>query len=551
MIDGQNGNECDIFQNSRQPDIEMLGSLFASVSNDCSQFAERAQKNAKIRLCKWPGLSDDGRKWGSERNPAFPWNGASDTRPFTVDAIINENVAHKINAMRLGSVTAVPIGCAGAQDAGTARELIKWLTSPSKMREFRSEIIKCANWSEEAGLAVLGFYWERSSQVRWKTAYPNELIENSPATAQYVAAAGKPIDDNGDLLQIETIDALKKSAIAELADFYAIENISDAEKLLDSCMERGAGQYPTVETVVDRPRVRAFRLGNDIFFPPDIDDIQNSPFVFTLEFLHPHELRSRVATDEWDAKFVENILGQSADSSPSEENSPRPSATGSASDNSYDNTVKIATAYYRSHDKNGNVSLRFAVFAPDYSEAGAAKFGNLDFEPSRMPFELCSREEISRKVADARGTPEIAVGWQRDIKTQRDARNDKTSIEANPPRYYVAGRAPTVYGPGAAIPLRSPNVNDMVREAAITPMSQSSLEIERSSNAYAGAYFGKKTEFQTQSDADALRQIMVDAFLDFVARVYAQIYWLHRQYGPEVEHIVFRAGRKYPPSRHS
>lgn len=546
MSDGQhNGNECDIFQGGETPDVSALDSLFSTFSADCAKFAERAAKNAKTRLCEWSGRSEDCRKWGSERKPAFPWNGASDVRPFTVDALINENVAHKINAMRLGAITAVPIGVDGSQTAGTARELIQWLTSPSKMREFRAEIVKCANWSEESGLSVLGFYWERVSEVRWKTVFVGDILGVSLPVAGYVRAVKEPVDDDGNLLTLAEIERTKRAAVASLAEFYGIEKLSEAEKLLDSCVERGAGQYPSVETVVDKPRVRAFRVGNDIFFPPDIDDIQNAPAVFTLEFLHPHELRSRIHTDEWDEKFVEAVIGSSADTSPSEENAPRPSGTDSDSSDGYENTVKIATAYYRSHDKDGNVSLRFAIFAPDNTEAGAAKAGTLDFEPSRLPFELCPREEISRRVADARGTPEIAFGWQRDIKTQRDARNDKTAIEANPPRYYIAGRAPTAYGPGAMIPLRTADVNGIVREAPITPMSQSSLEIERSANAYAGAYFGKKTDFQTQTEADALRQMMVDTFLDFVSRVYAQIYWLHRQYGPDVERIVFRSGGGY------
>lgn len=519
MSDGQNnGNECDIFQGGETPDISALGSLFTSFSSDCATFAERAAKNAKTRLCEWSGRSEDGRKWGSERKPAFPWNGASDVRPFTVDAIINENVAHKINAMRLGSITAVPIGVDGSQTAGTARELIQWLTSPSKMREFRSEIVKCANWSEESGLSVLGFYWERVSEVKWKTVYIDEILDVSLAVAAYVRFSKEPVNDDGDLLPLAEIERTKREAVASLAEFYGIEKTSDAEKLLDSCVGLGVGQYPTVEVVVDKPRVRAFRIGNDIFFPPDIDDIQNAPAVFTLEFLHPHELRSRIHTDEWDKNFVEMVIEGSADMSPSEENTPRPSGTDSFSGDGYENTVKIATAYYRSHDKNGNVSLRFAIFAPDNTEAGTAKSGTLDFEPSRLPFELCPREEISRRVVDARGTPEIAVGWQRDIKTQRDARNDKTAIEANPPRYYIAGRAPTAFGPGAAIPLRSADVNGIVREAPITPMSQSSLEIERSANAYAGAYFGHRRNVQGNQHHDIGRAYRFESELQPICK---------------------------------
>ena len=113
--------------------------------------------------------------------------------------------------------------------------------------------------------------------------------------------------------------------------------------------------------------------------------------------------------------------------------------------------TEIVTAYYKSHDQKGAVVLRYCVFSPAVPDL-FAEAGEYDVAPQRFPFVAYTRENVERELFDSRGVAEIAEGGQREIKTQKDARVDRTSIEINPPKLYRAGRKPTAYAPGAWIP---------------------------------------------------------------------------------------------------
>src|SRR5688572_14697698 len=48
-----------------------------------------------VRYCRWDGQSDDGKKWQanlSDKKKVFPWDGASDSRVFLADEVINSQV---------------------------------------------------------------------------------------------------------------------------------------------------------------------------------------------------------------------------------------------------------------------------------------------------------------------------------------------------------------------------------------------------------------------------------------------------------------------------
>lgn len=543
IIGTMSATDCqniDIEQNSDKPDVEALKELYDKCAADCNVYASKAADNADVRFCRWSGQTPDCRKHGSQKNPAFPWNGASDTRVFLVDQIIRENVALKIAALSRAVVKPVPIGAQNAQNAGSARELIRWLTSPAKMPEFRREMVRVANWAEESGAAVMGFYYERQTELAYQTANVKEVCAASEAATAFLALAQNPFMPNGVPVSQKDIDDAKASAARELAENLNIAGgETEAKKFLNDIAQMGVAQYRTPKLVCDRPKVKAFRIGATFFMPAQIDDIQDAPAVFTLEFFAPFEIRNKVTCDGWSKKFADNVVENSC-TRQRDENTERPNASDSASDGTFTSTVRIATAYYRAHDSDGNVALRFCIFCPDNPEAGEAKAGLLGYAPSRMPFEILTSEQVSPNILDARGTPEIARCWQADVKTQRDARNDRTSLEACPPRYYAAGRVPPEYGPRAMIPVRG-DVNDIVREAPVAPLSANSMQIELGAVKSAAAYFGKITENVGQIEATALREMQMTDFLEFVSRVYLQIYWLHRQFGPEVEYMLFSA----------
>jgi hypothetical protein len=78
-----------------KPDAKFLDTLvteFTRCAPASGSWNRQADADA-TRYCRWEGQSADGKKHDRRGATAFPWDGASDTRPFLADAIINEKVA--------------------------------------------------------------------------------------------------------------------------------------------------------------------------------------------------------------------------------------------------------------------------------------------------------------------------------------------------------------------------------------------------------------------------------------------------------------------------
>ena len=59
------------------------------------------QRLDDLRYCRWDGQSDDGRKYSKNLGrQVFPWEGASDIKPYTVDDIILDDVDLMQTAVR-------------------------------------------------------------------------------------------------------------------------------------------------------------------------------------------------------------------------------------------------------------------------------------------------------------------------------------------------------------------------------------------------------------------------------------------------------------------
>ena len=73
-----------------EPNVPALTEELRRSATDYGVFA-RVDRVEQVRYCRWAGQTDDGKKWNdANRNkPAFPWDGASDTRIPLADEVIN------------------------------------------------------------------------------------------------------------------------------------------------------------------------------------------------------------------------------------------------------------------------------------------------------------------------------------------------------------------------------------------------------------------------------------------------------------------------------
>ena len=93
---------------SDTPDIQELQSEFdRSLTNGGN--ISRINSNDDIRLARWEGQSDDGKKYSRNQRDgegAFPFEGASDVRVRLVDSIINDLVMLLLNSWQLARIRA-------------------------------------------------------------------------------------------------------------------------------------------------------------------------------------------------------------------------------------------------------------------------------------------------------------------------------------------------------------------------------------------------------------------------------------------------------------
>ena len=510
------------------PDYTTVAAAFWNTINGLGAYCDRIDHNANTRYCVWAGQAADGRKHGGRDHPAFPWEGASDQRAFVADDCIEGNVAVLLNALRDSNVIATPTEGGDILRAKTVSVFMRWMRS--RMTELEREAEILANFQQETGTAVAHVYWSRKRARRRLKLDAVTLYKTAPALADMVAAAGAGED-------------MAQNAADVLGAVYPDNKRATLLKAVQA-IARGEDAYVTqLATIEDRPRVKAYAFGRNLFVPIGTDELQNAPYIFKVDNYTPAQLRAKVDSDGWNAEWVERAIGRVGDESvyaAAKDNTRFQAMCASAAQQGL---VQVVTAFLKTVDDDGIESVVYAVLLPNdgvlQGQAPYAMCESLDTEPVRYPFIEFRREAVSRRLLEARGIPEIAASVQNEVKVQRDARVDRTSLATVPPMLFRAGMfsatAPVEWGPGKQIPLKR---LDDVRWADAPRPDTGSLEIERTLLGELRRRFGYAQTEADERDTRARERKLVMAWLQGWRDVFRMVWDLHRQYGREEE--VFR-----------
>ena len=112
-----------------QPDVPELVKEFRR-SMDEGFTLERTNAADETRYMRWTGQSDDGKKHDEnlpEGKPAFPWDGASDTRIPLVDSIINDCVDMLSTSAQRAQLSVTGTELSDMEPAGAATTLMNWV----------------------------------------------------------------------------------------------------------------------------------------------------------------------------------------------------------------------------------------------------------------------------------------------------------------------------------------------------------------------------------------------------------------------------------------
>ena len=507
-----------IKSDQRTPNVAELSDALLETIADLGGLTDQMKDNYDIRHNIWNGQSKDGRKHGTSSNPAFPWDGASDLRPFITDEVINNDVDLLTDAVMKANFSAIPVGSNDIRRARLVSSFMRWMVH-SQIKEMHRETEILANYFLEKGFGMIGAFWERKVDKSRKKLTLEEISQSSP---EFVTFIQDPE------LDMETAEMLRQW----MPDLKQ----RPAKRMVKELREQGFTDIPITVVTYNRPRIRAYTIDEDIFFPINTHDFQDAPYIFTSEYFTASELRNKVATDGWDEKWVDAVIDKTLGNDFSTAGTLTHSSREYARQVEFGfdkntNLVRVATAWERATDEDGIPGIWLTVFHPDIE--GFGKFELFNYDPVRYPFIPFCRERRTRRLLDTRGVPEICQYFQDEIKVQRDSRVDRTAMATCPPRRHPVGRPPKNWGPGTLLAERREGEYGFVQ--APTGGINESVEIEQAIRNSMDEYFGRPNPNNDPIAAQTKKQAMVNRFLGGFSEVIKQLFSLHSQFGPEEE----------------
>ena len=527
----QNNNKDKLAFFSETPDIgELRSELQRSLYNGGN--VARLNSNDDIRLARWDGQSDDGKKYSSnlrEGEQAFPFEGASDVRCRLVDQTINELVVILVSSWQLARLRVSGTEVGDASRAASIQTLADWIVNNKMRADLLNEAELLGQYTQQFGWSVAHIGWERRLGVRPVSITLAELEQRAMG---------------GDIVANEAVTSLKSTGTSDysVSAIMSLLGVSsdDASRVCDELMISGTSTFNQEYAVSNAPVVAALKPFDEICFPPETLDLQDARVIFRRTFMTEVELREMIKTAEWDEAFVDEAVKTTGMSDWYSEPNLIPATTniGNTLERA-DNLIEIVYSYTRQIGPNGVPCIYYTVFCPNTSESRFAKHEMLDYAHGLYPFVEYRRERLRRSIVECRGVPELAYTDQLEVKAQRDSIRDRTAFETLPP-IKVKKRLGTqnIIQPGGLLPVTTPDDYTFLSPPSGNPALAFNLidRVEQSNASYFGLYHPNIVPTKTQMT----QQFMVNNWLTAWSKIYKQVVCLTLQYmdGAEIERVV-------------
>lgn len=510
--------------------INILVGALQDSTRDATWFTQRANLCYEQRYNYWAGQSTDGRKHGEDiGHPAFPWEGASDMRPRSIDALVNEQVMLMLQAFTRSQTQGVGLHTGDVAYGEQVSTFLRYLIWNRMRDQARRELSLAANYRQTYGSAVISVMWDQ--QMR---RTEQQITIEGLATLLAESTDPQVLQQSGLVVQQMIVDPSREEEnIQLLQGLSSILTKPAARKALKELREAGSTTIPVPEIYAAMPRWQALLPQVDVYFPVLTDDLQRAAWVAQREILTESELRDRIMTHGYDKDWVEEAIKKKGNfldtlnSSLLMQSEMRRNYFGIAN-NAKKDLIEIYHVFRRSIDDQGLPVVWNTVMSPAIKDLVAFD-EPLPYEHGQYPFIVLQRETLARTILESRGVPEIADTWQREIKTQRDARTDRTNISVLPPIMVPPSRGGNTlpFGPGVRWPSRR---GDEISWLPIPPEDGSSIEIEKASQATLDVYFGRISELCPPQLQQLHAQDLVDGWLLELRGVITQTLQLCQQF---------------------
>jgi len=518
------GNREEIKRKTDEdPDINRIKDAHKQTLSDLSEYINQTNINHETRNEIWANQNvKTGRKHGSETNPVHPWEDASDIRPFTVNTIIDEDVALLVESLENGNLLAVPVEGNDTARGTMISQFMKWMIF-QQFKEFNREATILANYQEEKGIGILAVLWDTRTEEKLQEIKIEDILAIDPENPQV----------GEDLLAMIQDKDLAKDASAIIQRIFPTINKRKGNKIVKELRENGNTFVGIPDVIWNRPVIKALSVDENFFFSPNIENIQDAPYVFHSEYLTPEQLRAKIRqgwNKKWVEKAIEMTIGKTTEHHINTINSASNTFEQNLSVDVAKGFIRVTHAYEKATTEDGVPGIFITSFHPDLEGFGQSHL--LNYKPSRYPFVDFPREYRSRRLMDVKSAPELAKGYSDEIKVQMDSRVDRTTLATCPPRYHALGRKPSNWGPGDSLGVRR---RDETGFMEIPPFDQGSVQIENDIRDNLSRMFGRPVDEQNAAQANRMQQNKVNRWLKRWVEVMNQVWDLHQQFGDDEE----------------
>ena len=501
--------ENEIQEYSLEPDIDALKNDFERCRNNLSYYLDLSQEAKDLRKDLWAGKSKTSRK---ESEDSWPWQGSSDLDPCLIGPICDSDVATLTTAVSKANITAAPTEASDISSAAIVTNFMKWRLS--SMDEFPRELNIGANYLQENGICFFGVSFKREVT---RVLRPLSLEEIAAISPELVTAIAD--------------DEMKDSSLELLQGAFPEISKSRIRKMYKELRRDGVTEVPQTEVVTSRPTVRAYELGRDLIVDSNLQDLQSARAIYTTQYLTPEQLMGKVKTDNYDKDFVEEIIeNTTGDYENAYDGFSEALLTGqNESPDHFDGLVRLVTAFRKEVDEDGIPICCVTIFS-EHGEGYAKKY-IMNVDQGSYPFVCITREQLTRRLFDSRGIPELLRSHSIAVKSEADQRRDAASLMTCPPLEYTIGRRPEKIGAGTQIPVRRRGEVGWMEVPRFNPAS---TQVEMDIRNLAAKMTGRATSEADAVEANVLRQSYINNWLHGISQVMRKMWVLDRTYNSQI-----------------
>ena len=506
-----------------EPNVPALTEELRRSATDYGVFA-RVDRVEQVRYCRWAGQTDDGKKWNdANRNkPAFPWDGASDTRIPLADEVINGLVDLCSTSFWRSMLRVSPSNVSQLDQAVTAHNLMDWATNAKMYNDLTREVELLSQYLWTYGWAGVHVTWQQ--ELGQKEQY---LTMDQVMALAAQSPEGSVLADLPNL--IANPEADDQSAELLMAAFPNLKK-RRALKAVRELRDEGECDFPVPTMVTNKPMIAALAPWDELVFPPETTDIQSARVIFRRFYMTEAQLLNKVEVEGWDSEWAQeaiNTMGRFSDYSDFSY------SVGLAENSLLDreNLIEVCYAYQKAVDSDGIPGVFYTVFSPQVGDKWGY-FEALEYSHGQYPFVVWRSEVVHRQITESRGVPDICSTWQHEVKAQRDSIFDYTSLATLPPIEVPKTRGGNLkIGPAVQVPvLRRGEIGFLAPPAREPGVAFNLID---SVMAQTDRYFGRPTEKVPPAVTQMRQQRLINNWLHGWTEAFRQVLALTLQYvGP-------------------